>query len=105
MEVQELQGSLTDRTTAAMVCDERYSCLIMPFLEMQRESSCSIKNTPKAYEQGEPPKQQSIIEFDCRGLEFTSFSPEVSKAIVLINYEIWTEQCVLGRMASRWFRV
>ncbi|KAI2616298.1 DUF866-domain-containing protein [Hypoxylon sp. NC1633] len=42
----------------------------------KRESSCSIKTAPKAYEQNEPPKQQSILEFDCRGLEFTSFSPE-----------------------------
>ncbi|KAI0007527.1 DUF866-domain-containing protein [Xylariaceae sp. FL0662B] len=42
----------------------------------KRESSCSIKTAPKSYEQNEPPKQQSIIEFDCRGLEFVSFSPE-----------------------------
>ncbi|KAF3070853.1 UPF0587 protein C2D10.03c [Daldinia childiae] len=41
-----------------------------------RESSCSIKTAPKPYAQGEPPKQQSVIEFDCRGLEFTDFSPE-----------------------------
>jgi hypothetical protein len=43
----------------------------------QRESTASIKAAPKAYEQGEPAKQQSIIEFDCRGLEFTDFHPEV----------------------------
>ncbi|KAI2783987.1 DUF866-domain-containing protein [Daldinia loculata] len=42
----------------------------------KRESSCSIKTAPKPYAQGEPPKQQSIIEFDCRGLEFTDFTPE-----------------------------
>ncbi|KAI8634488.1 hypothetical protein F5Y19DRAFT_413620 [Xylariaceae sp. FL1651] len=42
----------------------------------KRESSCSIKTAPKAYEQTEPPTQQTIIEFDCRGLEFTAFSPE-----------------------------
>ncbi|KAI1258524.1 hypothetical protein F5Y18DRAFT_413284 [Xylariaceae sp. FL1019] len=42
----------------------------------KRESSASIKAGPKAYEQGEPPRQQTILEFDCRGLEFTSFSPE-----------------------------
>ncbi|XDG03543.1 hypothetical protein ABKA04_003158 [Annulohypoxylon sp. FPYF3050] len=35
-----------------------------------------VSVTPKPYEQGEPPKQQTIIEFDCRGLEFTSFTPE-----------------------------
>ncbi|KAI1327655.1 DUF866-domain-containing protein [Xylariaceae sp. FL0255] len=42
----------------------------------KRESSCSIKAAPKAYEQAEPPTQQMVIDFDCRGLEFTSFSPE-----------------------------
>ncbi|KAH9885979.1 hypothetical protein F4778DRAFT_759933 [Xylariomycetidae sp. FL2044] len=42
----------------------------------KRESSCSIKVGPKPYAQSEPPKQQPIIEFDCRGLEFTGFSPE-----------------------------
>ncbi|KAI1305511.1 hypothetical protein F5Y03DRAFT_356139 [Xylaria venustula] len=42
----------------------------------KRESSCSIKIAPRPYEQAEPPKQQTVIEFDCRGLEFTSFSPE-----------------------------
>lgn len=30
-----------------------------------------------AYEQGEPPKSQKILEFDCRGLEFTEFKAEV----------------------------
>ncbi|ORY64127.1 uncharacterized protein BCR38DRAFT_434110 [Pseudomassariella vexata] len=44
----------------------------------KRESSASIKAAPKAYEMGEPPKEQSIIEFDCRGMEFTEFSPEGS---------------------------
>ncbi|KXJ97384.1 hypothetical protein Micbo1qcDRAFT_7434 [Microdochium bolleyi] len=42
----------------------------------KRESSASIKLGPKPYEQAEPAKQQSILEFDCRGLEFTEFSPE-----------------------------
>ncbi|KAJ1337907.1 CXXC motif-containing zinc binding protein [Microdochium nivale] len=42
----------------------------------KRESSASIKLGPKPYEQAEPAKQQSILEFDCRGLEFTHFSPE-----------------------------
>ncbi|RYO93261.1 hypothetical protein DL766_001381 [Monosporascus sp. MC13-8B] len=31
---------------------------------------------PKPFERTEPPKPQTIIEFDCRGLEFTAFSPE-----------------------------
>ncbi|KAF2999558.1 hypothetical protein E8E14_000618 [Neopestalotiopsis sp. 37M] len=44
----------------------------------KRESTASIKTAPKPYEQGEPPKAQYIIEFDCRGLEFTDFHPEAS---------------------------
>ncbi|KKA28845.1 hypothetical protein TD95_000249 [Thielaviopsis punctulata] len=42
----------------------------------KRESSASIKAAPAAYEQNEPAKRQKILEFDCRGLEFTSFSAE-----------------------------
>ncbi|KAH6656703.1 hypothetical protein BKA67DRAFT_552769 [Truncatella angustata] len=42
----------------------------------KRESTASIKTAPTPYEQGEPPKAQSIIEFDCRGLEFTDFHSE-----------------------------
>ncbi|KAK8026103.1 hypothetical protein PG990_003926 [Apiospora arundinis] len=42
----------------------------------KRESSASIMAAPKAYEQGEPAKRQEIIQFDCRGLEFTKFHPE-----------------------------
>ncbi|KAF6810991.1 duf866 domain protein [Colletotrichum musicola] len=42
----------------------------------KRESSASIKTAPTAYEQTEPAKQQKIIEFDCRGLEFVEFIPE-----------------------------
>lgn len=49
---------------------------IMANRPKKRESSASIKLGPKPYEQAEPAKQQSILEFDCRGLEFTHFSPE-----------------------------
>ncbi|OAA65449.1 hypothetical protein SPI_02236 [Niveomyces insectorum RCEF 264] len=42
----------------------------------KRESSASIKAAAKPYEHAEPAKPQSIIEFDCRGLEFTEFKPE-----------------------------
>ncbi|KAG5916784.1 hypothetical protein E4U42_007514 [Claviceps africana] len=42
----------------------------------KRESSASIKAGPVAYEQSEPAKPHQIIEFDCRGLEFTEFKPE-----------------------------
>ena len=44
---------------------------------VQRESSASIKAAPTAYEQAEPAKAQKVVEFDCRGLEFTEFKPEV----------------------------
>ncbi|KAI9790903.1 MAG: hypothetical protein M1816_004664 [Peltula sp. TS41687] len=42
----------------------------------KRESSASIKNPPSAYQHSSPPKRQNIIEFDCRGLEFTKFKPD-----------------------------
>ncbi|KAK4190196.1 hypothetical protein QBC35DRAFT_490976 [Podospora australis] len=42
----------------------------------KRESSASILAAPTAYEQGEPPKAQKIITFDCRGLEFVEFIPD-----------------------------
>lgn len=42
----------------------------------KRESSATIQAAPTAYEQSEPPKPQSILTFDCRGLEFTEFIPE-----------------------------
>ncbi|CEJ91562.1 Putative DUF866-domain-containing protein [[Torrubiella] hemipterigena] len=42
----------------------------------KRESSATIKAAPVAYEHSEPPKAQKIIEFDCRGLEFTEFKPD-----------------------------
>ena len=44
----------------------------------QREHSASVQAAPAPYEQAEPPKEQKIIEFDCRGLEFVEFKPEVS---------------------------
>ncbi|KAF5004633.1 hypothetical protein FDECE_8871 [Fusarium decemcellulare] len=42
----------------------------------KRESSASIKAAPAPYQQTEPAKAQKIIEFDCRGLEFTEFKAE-----------------------------
>ena len=43
----------------------------------KRESSATIRVGPDAYKISEPPKLAKIIEFDCRGLEFTDFKPEV----------------------------
>ncbi|KAK3293224.1 uncharacterized protein B0H64DRAFT_208310 [Chaetomium fimeti] len=42
----------------------------------KRESSATIKAAPIPYEQTEPAKARKILEFDCRGLEFTEFIPE-----------------------------
>ncbi|KAK4250086.1 putative UPF0587 protein [Corynascus novoguineensis] len=42
-----------------------------------RESSATINAAPSPYQQTEPAKAQKILEFDCRGLEFTEFLPEV----------------------------
>jgi hypothetical protein len=46
----------------------------------QREHSANIKAPPAAYPQTDPPKTVNILEFDCRGLEFTEFKPEVRHA-------------------------
>ncbi|PMD35203.1 DUF866-domain-containing protein [Hyaloscypha variabilis F] len=42
----------------------------------KRESSATIKAPPIPYKQASPPTRQKILEFDCRGLEFTEFKPE-----------------------------
>ncbi|CCX07306.1 hypothetical protein FPQ18DRAFT_89975 [Pyronema domesticum] len=42
----------------------------------KRESSATIKGAPTAYVQQEPPKAQRILEFECRGCEFSDFKPE-----------------------------
>ena len=54
----------------------------------KRESSASIKAAPTAFsaDTGEASgsrkeKAQRIVEFDCRGLEFTEFKPEVSEVL------------------------
>jgi hypothetical protein len=52
-------------------------------LRFQRESSASIKAAPTPYEQAEPARAQNVLEFDCRGLEFTEFIPEVCWNMVL----------------------
>jgi hypothetical protein len=47
----------------------------------KRESSATIKAPPIPYQQASPPTRQKILEFDCRGLEFTEFKPEVKFSI------------------------
>ena len=57
-----------------------YECELGTDTLIQRESSATIKAAPLAYEQASPPKRQKILEFDCRGLEFTEFKPEVCES-------------------------
>lgn len=42
----------------------------------KREHSANIKAAPATYERADPPKLVNILEFDCRGLEFTEFKAE-----------------------------
>lgn len=56
---------------------QRDSCRRTDANGLQRESSATIKSPPIAYTQASPPTRQKILEFDCRGLEFTEFKPEV----------------------------
>jgi hypothetical protein len=42
----------------------------------KRESSATIKEAPKAYAFTSPAKTVNILEFDCRGLEFTEFKSD-----------------------------
>ena len=53
----------------------------------QRESSATIQAAPTAYELTEPAKPQPILVFDCRGLEFTEFIPEVLKFQIPVQRE------------------
>ena len=77
MEVQELQG----RDVCVCVCAWSGVCHESTTFAhfRQRESSATIKTNPKAYEATDPPKRQDILEFDCRGLEFVDFKPEVRR--------------------------
>lgn len=58
-------------------CTYSFTGLLTHDRVRQRESSASIKAAPVAYQQSEPAKPHKMIEFDCRGLEFTEFKPEV----------------------------
>ncbi|KAI9789067.1 MAG: hypothetical protein M1835_001914 [Candelina submexicana] len=42
----------------------------------KREATATIQAPPAAYQQASPPTRQKIIEFDCRGLEFTEFKAD-----------------------------
>lgn len=51
--------------------------LLLTSVTLKRESSATIKTAPSVYELSEPAKPKNILEFDCRGLEFTDFKPDV----------------------------
>ncbi|KAF2003222.1 DUF866-domain-containing protein [Amniculicola lignicola CBS 123094] len=42
----------------------------------KREHSANIRAAPASYPHSDPAKIQNILEFDCRGLEFTEFKAE-----------------------------
>lgn len=67
----------------------------------KRESSASIKAAPAAYEQTEPAKKQKLLEFDCRGLEFVEFQPEVSPYLVSSRYSTLADIGYTGLLACR----
>ena len=48
---------------------------------MQRESSATIKAPANAYTHASPPRRQKVVEFDCRGLEFTEFKADVCETM------------------------
>lgn len=62
----------------------------------QRESSASIKAAPVPYEQSEPAKPKNILEFDCRGLEFTEFKPEVWTSFLVDPRILWLTMSEIG---------
>lgn len=63
----------------------------------QREHSANVKSAPIAYKQTSPPKPMNIIEFDCRGLEFTEFRPDVRQPL---SRECHALQCLTGEQGE-----
>ena len=51
----------------------------------QKQASATVKMGPVPYPQSDPPKKQTILEADCRGLEFVSFKPEVSNTASVLT--------------------
>ena len=45
-----------------------------------------MKNPPKVYQHASPPTKQNIVEFDCRGLEFTEFLADVETVLPWMVY-------------------
>jgi len=53
-------------------------------MSRQKEHSANIQSAPKAYPQSDSPKPQTVIQFDCRGLEFVEFKPDVWSTLISV---------------------
>ncbi|KAL8689127.1 MAG: hypothetical protein Q9224_004715 [Gallowayella concinna] len=67
----------------------------------KRESTASIKEAPKAYTQASPPTRQTIITFDCRGLEFTEF--QASGEWMAKGLETTTKFTAIDLIEDEWY--
>ncbi len=75
---EEKQISCGDASPARSENSETGYLSICTYRSIQkRESTATIKNPPCPYVRNSPPTRQNIIEFDCRGLEFTEFKADV----------------------------
>ncbi|KAL8740096.1 MAG: hypothetical protein Q9190_007166 [Brigantiaea leucoxantha] len=61
------QANFVWRCKSCKVCDRKADD------GRKREATASIKEAPRSYQQSSPPTTQNIVDFDCRGLEFTQF--------------------------------
>ncbi|KAH8731258.1 hypothetical protein GQ44DRAFT_822818 [Phaeosphaeriaceae sp. PMI808] len=67
----------------------------------KREHSANIKAAPATYEQTDPPKTVNILEFDCRGLEFTEFKAEGE--FLATGAESGTKFAAIDLAEDEWF--
>jgi len=70
----------------------------------QRESTATIKAPPSSYQHASPPKRQNVVEFDCRGLEFTEFKADVSRGYCM-DSQMFRHQLIVVQRASGLQRV
>lgn len=59
------------------VSNMEYLFMFTYWFVQKRESTATVKNPPTPYVWNSPPTRQVVIEFDCRGLEFTEFKADV----------------------------
>lgn len=73
--------------------------VVFALTTMKRESTASIRDTPRSYLQSSSMTSKNIIDVDCRGLEFVEFKAQVTK----INLRSRTcADSMLGRVESYW---